>query len=98
MITVLPGQEVTQHRQDIVVYRLRFDDWNADVERPDNRTVRIETNLLHGDPLTVTPLRPTQDAQEIQVSGGNRYTKCEVVRIIRGKSETRRRSFTVKVL
>lgn len=100
MIVVTPGQEVSQHREDIVVYQLRFEEWSADLTRPDDRNARIDTKLINGDPLTVTPLplHVSQGFQEVQVSGGNRFTKCEIVRIVRGRSETRRRSFIVKVL
>jgi hypothetical protein len=101
MIVAKPGETFEQHRDDIVVYQLKFADWSTNLEKADDRTATIRANVQKGrDQIfaKALPYRPGSQVQEVRVSGGSKNGVYEIVRIVKSPTETRRRSFIVKVL
>ena len=99
MIIVKPDQEVTQHREDVVVYLLSFKEWDADLERPESKEARISVRALRGDSVNmkVLPYRDGKQAHEVRITGGGRMTRCEIVRMVKARDEIRRKSFIVNI-
>ena len=102
MITVKPGDVVTQNRGDTVLYQLRFEDWDADLERPLDREARITSRATLGEAPNVKALDyvPGSHAIVVRVTSGNgrKRAQCEIMRTVRNKQETRVRKFTVQVM
>lgn len=110
MIVVKPGDQVTQHSDDIVIYQLKFDDWSVDIENPDDKNARLSAVAVRGELVNVRvlPYRMGSKVQEVRVvSPLKKVSKCEIVRIVKSRSasakaedatETRRRSFFVTIV
>jgi hypothetical protein len=101
MVMVKPGEWVVQKRDDVVVYQLRFIDWNTDLDHPDDRNARIEQRIIVGPPLDVRAMAYAVGSQVqcVRISGGGRKRgEYEIVRTVRSRTETRVRSFFVRVL
>jgi hypothetical protein len=93
MVAVKPG--------DTVVYQLKFADWSADLERPDNKNARIALKVLTGEPLNlkVLPYAPGSQLQEVRISGGGKKRgDYQVTRTVKSNEEVRVRSFSLKVM
>lgn len=100
MVIVKPGDVVTQHREDVVVYQLKFDDWSAGLDRPDNKNARITQRVVTGEALNlrVLPYENGSQMQQVRLSGGGKKRgEYEIVRLVKSATETRRRSFTVRL-
>lgn len=100
MVTVKPGDVVTQRHDDVVVYQLRLEDWNKDIDRPDNKTARISIRTIQGAPTISAKLqdyRPGAQVQELRITGGATMRgQYEVIRTVKSPTETRSRNFTVR--
>lgn len=107
MIIAKPGESYEQHAQDVVVYRLQFEDWSADVTNPDDTKAVVRHEAKRGKTSTTTfqvlPYRPGHRWHDVKVSGGLRNSSIEVVRTVKTVQaanvvvESRRRAFTITI-
>ena len=101
MIVAKPGDSFQQHRDDVVIYQLKFEDWNTDLDRPDDKSATIRALMQRGRDLVITkalPYKIGSQVQEVRVSGGSKNGVYEIVRVVKSATETRRRSFLITVL
>jgi len=101
MVTVKPDEQVTQTRDDVVIYQLKFDDWSEGLDRPDDKNAKITLHVVTGVPLMlkVLPYVPGSRMQTVRLSGGGtKRGVYEVIRVVKSPTETRRKSFLVSVL
>lgn len=101
MITVKPGENLTQVRGEVVIYQLRFEDWSTDLVKPDSRAARIACRTIVGEPLAMKVLPYTAGSQmhQVRISGGGRK-RCEyeVTYTVRSADEVRIRSFFLRMV
>jgi hypothetical protein len=100
MIIVRPGESLEQHRDEVVIYRLQFDVWSADMDKPDDKAASIRVESKRGvNPLAVKvqPYQNGTKCHDIRITGGSKNGIYEIVRMVKSPTETRRRSFTVAV-
>ena len=98
MITVQPEDLVIQHPQDKVLYRMEFEHWNAGMTRA--QEARVTARTVQGDPLIVRvqPSKAGYPWQEVMLTGGTAGGHYEVDRTVTDGTETKRHSFTVRVV
>jgi len=99
VIIVKPDQEVTQHREDVVVYLLPFKEWDADLDNAESKDARVSVRAIRGDSVNakVLPYRAGSQGHEVRITGGVNRTMCEIVRTVKARNEIRRRSFIVNI-